>query len=102
MNLSEEQKQYLLDFNVFDGDFGSPGDICLMNKIVVARKANKCSECGEVIKQGTYNLVKKMKWESDGLMSYRFCEDCCFEILSEHAWPILSILGPTQLYSHRS
>jgi len=84
IELSKSQKQSLLYFDVFDGDFGDPGDKCLENKIVKCKKENKCHGCGENTEIGTFNLVKKMIWADDGkLVSYRWCQNCCNKMLNE-------------------
>ena len=60
----------------FDGDFGSPNDRTLKDKMVTARKAGECHLCGQQIQPGT--RTRSMTAIFDGeLASYRWCNACC-------------------------
>lgn len=66
-----------LRINPFEGDFGSPGDRVLKDKIGVARKAGECHDCGQQIQPG--ERVRMRTEISDGdLMSFRWCRACCY------------------------
>jgi len=84
MKLSDKEKQDLLYYDVFEGDFGDPGDRCLENKVVIARKEHECFGCGNTIEIGSYNLIRKMVWADDkSFVSYRWCQNCCEKMLNE-------------------
>ena len=60
----------------FDGDFGSPDDRILKDKMVTARKAGACFLCEREITPG--ERIRTMAAVFDGeLMSYRWCNACC-------------------------
>ncbi|MFZ1875033.1 MAG: hypothetical protein WAU54_19995 [Chania sp.] len=69
------QPEDALDFDLFAGDFGEPGDRCLSNKIVKCRKAHRCHICegstvpGEKALSATYVF-------SGELHSYYCCTAC--------------------------
>ncbi|WP_444891761.1 hypothetical protein ACJJIE_00175 (plasmid) [Microbulbifer sp. TRSA001] len=67
----------VLHYNPFEGDFGSPSDRRLKDKIVTARAAAKsCHCCSGPINPGERSRV----WVDifDGkLMEFRWCFDCC-------------------------
>jgi hypothetical protein len=65
-----------LQTNPFEGDFGSPGDRVLKDKIVTARKVGICGMCRQDIMSG--ERVRSLTAVFDGaLMSYRWCSNCC-------------------------
>ncbi len=66
----------VLNYNPFEGDFGAPGDKCLKDKIVTARKGGFCHDCGQEIKPG--ERIRSAAHIFDGaLMGYRWCQLCC-------------------------
>ena len=66
----------VLRFAPFDGDFGSPGDKVLKDKMGTARKAGQCSDCSQQIQPG--ERVRLLSARFDGeLRSYRWCALCC-------------------------
>ena len=65
-----------LKTNPFEGDFGSPGDKVLKDKIGTARKGGTCGMCRQWIAPG--ERVRLLAAVFDGsLMSYRWCSECC-------------------------
>ena len=65
-----------LKVNPFEGDFGSPGDKVLKDKIGTARKGGTCGMCRQDIVPG--ERVRLLAAVFDGtLMSYRWCSECC-------------------------
>jgi hypothetical protein len=68
-----------LAVNPFDGDFGSPQDRTLRDKIVVSRKAGGCHLCGQQIIPGT--MIRSRTDIFDGeIATYRWCTECCVEM----------------------
>ncbi|EAN9829204.1 hypothetical protein ET371_00555 [Salmonella enterica] len=69
-----------LDFDLFEGDFGTPFDTELSNKIVTSRGEYKCHICaGEILKGENH---RSTTWKFDGeLMSYRCCNECCMAMV---------------------
>lgn len=68
--------QLTLAYNPFEGDFGSPGDCVLRDKIGNARKPGACHVCGCTIQPGT--RIRMHAGVYDGqLMSFRWCAECC-------------------------
>jgi hypothetical protein len=64
-----------LDFDLFQGDFGTPGDSCLSDKIVKCRKVHTCHICAGAIEPG--ETARSSKWKFDGeLFSYYCCDSC--------------------------
>ena len=60
----------------FEGDFGSPDDRILKDKMVTARKSGECHLCGQQIQPK--ERIRTMAAVFDGeLMSYRWCNACC-------------------------
>jgi hypothetical protein len=65
-----------LKVNPFEGDFGTPNDRVLKNKIATARKNGPCGMCRQDIAPG--ERVRLLAAVFDGqLMSYRWCSACC-------------------------
>lgn len=70
------KEEDVLAYDPFEGDFGSPGDITLRDKIVKARKSGECHHCGHEIQPGYF--ARSMTAIFDGkLMSWRWCQACC-------------------------
>lgn len=76
MTIDKQALEDALDFDLFEGDFGTPGDTELSNKIVTSRGEYKCHICaGEILKG---EIHRSSTWKFDGeLMSYRCCNSCC-------------------------
>lgn len=74
--MTETQEIDCLKCNPFEGDFGSPGDKVLKDKIVTARKSGICGMCRQEIKPGSRARTLAAVFDGD-LMSYRWCEKCC-------------------------
>ncbi|AUZ70349.1 MULTISPECIES: hypothetical protein [Citrobacter freundii complex] len=74
--LNKQDLDNALDFDLFEGDFGTPCDTELSNKIVTSRGEYKCHICaGEILKGENH---RSTTWKFDGeLMSYRCCNECC-------------------------
>ena len=67
-----------LDYYPFSGEFGTPGDKILSDRIVTARKplSSPCAYCGGNIEPET--RTRKMAAVFDGSFhAYRWCSDCC-------------------------
>jgi predicted nucleic acid-binding Zn ribbon protein len=68
--------QKILDFDPFEGDFGTPGDKVFTNRMVTARKPGPCSHCEAEISKG--ERVRRQVSKFDGeLMTHRWCALCC-------------------------
>ena len=65
-----------LRYNPFEGDFGSPADRELSDKLVTFRKARPCHNCFGDVKPGTRGRSLTMLWDGDGLMHYAYCAEC--------------------------
>jgi len=65
-----------LDFDLFEGDFGEPGDSELSNKIVTGRGEYTCHICAGQIIKGEIHRSATYKFSGE-LMSYRCCNACC-------------------------
>lgn len=65
-----------LDFDLFEGDFGEPGDSCLSNKIVTGRGIYVCHICAGGIEKGEVHLSAAYRFSGE-LYSYRVCNACC-------------------------
>ncbi len=70
-----------LDFDLFEGDFGTPGDTELSNKIVTGRGEYSCHICHGAILKGEIHRSTTWKFEGE-LMSYRCCYECCRAMVS--------------------
>lgn len=69
-----------LDFDLFEGDFGTSEDIELSNKIVKSRGGYSCHICYGEIEKG--EIHRSTTWKFDGeLMSYRCCHACCIAMV---------------------
>ncbi len=86
-----------LKTNPFEGDFGSPGDKVLKDKIGTARKGGTCGMCRQEIVPG--ERVRLLAAVFDGtLMSYRWCSECCAAMAASwtdngDAWTARARLG---------
>ena len=86
-----------LKTNPFEGDFGSPGDKVLRDKIATARKGGTCGMCRQEVDLG--ERVRTLVAVFDGaLMSYRWCSTCCAAMAeswidSGRAWEARASLG---------
>ena len=70
-----------LDFDLFEGDFGEPGDSELSNRIVKGRGIYRCHVCEGEIAKG--EIQRSTVWKFSGeLMSYRCCNACCIAMAS--------------------
>lgn len=61
----------ILDFDPFEGDFGTPGDKVFSNRMVIARKPGPCSHCGTEITKGERIRRQNSKFDG-GLMTHRW------------------------------
>jgi hypothetical protein len=86
-----------LKVNPFEGDFGSPGDRVLKDKIGSARKNGACGMCRQEITPG--ERVRMLAAVFDGaLMNYRWCSTCCSAMAASltdngEAWEAQARLG---------
>jgi len=86
-----------LKTNPFEGDFGSPGDKVLKDKIGTARKGGTCGMCRQEIVPG--ERVRLLAAVFDGtLMNYRWCSECCAAMAASwtdngEAWEARARLG---------
>jgi hypothetical protein len=71
-----ERLALALQYDPFKGDFGDPGDRSLRDKIVKFRRGGECHICAGEVTPGSQGRSLTMAWETDGLMSYRFCAEC--------------------------
>lgn len=67
-----------LDYDPFEGDFGSPGDRILADRMVKAAKPHDkaCHMCGGAIAKDERHRVRT-EIVDDELQSYRWCALCC-------------------------
>ena len=71
----KDRYEEALDFNLFEGDFGSPDDKEFDNKIVKVRKEHECHICSLRTPVGSY--ARYSVWLFDGdFMKYYVCQDC--------------------------
>ncbi|MGV8925049.1 MAG: hypothetical protein ACOH2G_05130 [Ewingella sp.] len=70
-----------LDFDLFEGDFGEPGDSCLSNKIVAGRGVYVCHICHGDIQKGEIHLSAAYIFSAE-LHSYRVCNACCVAMVA--------------------
>lgn len=74
--LSEQEVRDCLALNPFDGDFGSPGDIVLSDRICIARKPATCNDCVGPILPGEHQRRHDAKYDGE-MRWYRWCFYCC-------------------------
>lgn len=65
-----------LKINPFEGDFGTPNDKILKDKIVTARKTRACGMCCQEIQKGERIRVLAAVFDGE-LMNYSWCSKCC-------------------------
>lgn len=65
-----------LSYYPFEGDFGSPGDRTLKDKIVTGRSKSTCVECLSTTQQGERCRVLTAIFDGE-MRSYRWCSACC-------------------------
>lgn len=72
-------------YDVFAGDFGSPGDRLLQDSIVTAAKTHKrrCHMCGGVILKGERHRVRFEIVDGE-MQGYRWCFLCCLAM--DRSW----------------
>ena len=77
-----EQQFTPLDFDPFEGDFGSPGDRTLSDAMVKARKGHTCWHCKGPIQPG--DIYRKRCDIVDGQMEHaKWCALCCEAMVEE-------------------
>ena len=65
-----------LKYDPFEGDFGSPSDVILKDKIGFARKSGECHICTHDIVKG--EKIRMLTAVFDGtLVRYHWCSECC-------------------------
>jgi hypothetical protein len=79
--LTEDQISNALEFDLFQGDFGSPGDCELSNKIVTSRGEYVCHICHGPIIKGEEHRSSKYKFDGE-ILGYRCCNTCCIAMAS--------------------
>lgn len=65
-----------IGFDPFEGDFGSPGDRTLKDKIVKFRKPHLCHICNGTTAVGEVGRNRVDVFEGE-LYSFYFCHECC-------------------------
>lgn len=65
-----------LDFDPFEGDFGTTSDRILRDKLVKARVKHGCFHCQGSIQPGTHYRYLVAIFEGD-MHTYKWCETCC-------------------------
>ena len=68
--------QAVLDYDIFDGDFGDGSERQLLNVVRIAKRGGVCRECEQAITKGMLVRVIKMA-DSEGFYGGRCCEPCC-------------------------
>jgi hypothetical protein len=71
-----------LDFNPFEGDFGSPGDRTLSDRMMKARKPHACTHCAGPIAVGE-SYRRRCDIEDDEMMLAKWCALCCAAMVEE-------------------
>lgn len=77
---TKEELDDCLDFDLFQGDFGEPGDTELSNKIVKGRSKYICFICDGDIQPG--EIHRYTTWKFSEIMTYRCCNECCAAMVS--------------------
>ncbi|MCL2892508.1 hypothetical protein [Brenneria tiliae] len=70
-----------LDFYLFDGDFGEPGDRELSDKIVKGRKNHTCFVCAGEIQKGELHRVSTWIFYNKPA-TQRCCNSCCVAMVA--------------------
>ncbi|MCU2431965.1 hypothetical protein [Enterobacter kobei] len=79
--LTPDQSSNALEFDLFQGDFGSPDDCELTNKIVISRGDYTCHICAGPIVKGEEHRSARYKFDGE-IMGYRCCNTCCIAMAS--------------------
>lgn len=90
--LTSDQSSNALEFDLFQGDFGSPGDCELSNKIVTSRGKYICFICHGPIIKGEEHRSAAYKFDGE-IMSYRCCNACCVAMASSVSCDYIDILN---------
>ena len=69
-------EQDVLKYYQFQDDFGDPGDVCMKDRLVVARTSHICTHCGEKIVPGENYRYEAYKFDGS-LRTYHTCTACC-------------------------
>ena len=84
-----------LNYDPFGGDFGTPDDKILRDKIVTVRKERVCGHCLGLVKVG-----EKARARTDlvdgHIHSYTWCEKCCEKMA---AWDVEGYCDRMNLHS---
>ena len=71
-----------LNYDPFDGDFGSSNDVVFFDKMVVAHKEHMCFHCDRKIKRGESHRSRADKVDGE-FFTYRWCADCCLAMVAD-------------------
>lgn len=93
-----------MSVNPFEGDFGSPGDRILRDKITIARKTHQCGMCRQQIHPGEKTRVLAAVFDGE-MRSYRWCALCCAAMASSwtddgYAWEARVAMGNAERASN--
>lgn len=67
----------ILNYPLFEGDFGDPNDRIIANKMVIAAKNHQCSNCfGTIVKNERHRHHVGM-YGGKSPFHYRYCSECC-------------------------
>ena len=80
--MKAEHTPSALEFDPFQGDFGSQGDRTLSDRMVKARRAHLCCHCAGPIAVGETHRSRSDIVDG-GLMSWRWCAACCVAMVAE-------------------
>jgi len=71
-------EKIVLNYNLFEGDYGSPDDRVIENKMVTTNKNHKnaCHICECDIEIDERSRVEKNVFDGE-FMTYRVCQKCC-------------------------
>ena len=72
----EHMEAECLRVNPFDGDFGSPDDRVLSDKMVTSRGGKPCFLCRCIVQPGERTRVHVAIYDGD-MQTYRWCALCC-------------------------
>ncbi|AXF75525.1 hypothetical protein LU604_14775 [Erwinia tracheiphila] len=78
--MTREEIEECLDFDLFQGDFGEPGDCELSNKIVKGQQKYTCFVCDGPIKPG--EIHRYTTWKFSEIFTYRCCNECCVAMVN--------------------
>lgn len=74
--LTQKEAEDCLDYNPFDGDFGSPGDVVFSDRICIARRSSTCNDCLSPILPREHQRRHDAKYDGQ-MRTYRWCALCC-------------------------